>query len=40
MTDYSRFERSAWAKSLAQANGVQLIGGTDLTQNGVRRSTT
>ena len=33
VTDYSKFERSAWAKSLAQANGVQLIGGTDLTQN-------
>lgn len=33
VTDYSRFERSAWAKSLAQSNGVQIIGGTDLTQN-------
>lgn len=33
VTDYSKFERSAWAKSLAQSNGVQIIGGTDLTQN-------
>lgn len=33
VTDYARFERSAWVKDLARRSGIQLIDGVDLTSN-------
>lgn len=31
VTDYTKHERSAWAKQMAERSGVQLLGGTELT---------